>query len=176
MKNSKLNIVNTLLLVGILIWLVVSNSLNHQVEKQAYVVTGELFSEFEYQKELDAEFKSIKSEKENNLSLLKTDLIQLENKIRSNNATEEDIYNYQIKFEKFRSIEFQTNQELAQINGDYTTKVWDKLNAFVINYGKENGYDVIFGASGEGNIMYATEKLNITQEVIEYCNLKYSGK
>ena len=40
----------------------------------------------------------------------------------------------------------------------------------------ENGYDVIFGASGEGNIMYATDELNITSEVLAYCNKKYSGK
>lgn len=172
----KLNVVNTLLLVGILAWLVIDRLNGNDVEKQAYVVTGELFAEFDYQKELDAEFRSIKETKENELSLIKNTLIDLENKIRTGAASEDEMAQYQNGYRQFQQMEYTVTEELARINSEYSLKIWDKLNSFISTYGNENGYDVIFGASGEGNIMYATDNLNITDEVIAYCNLKYSGK
>ncbi|MBI3134278.1 MAG: OmpH family outer membrane protein [Bacteroidetes bacterium] len=172
----KLNIVNTLLLVGILAYLVIGQMTSEDVKKQAYVVTGELFAEFEYQKELDSEYKTLKEKKDQELALYRNDLIMLENKIRSGQATEEEVMTYQQGFEQFRNMEYQVNEELAKVNGEYSLQIWNKLNAFIKSYGEENGYDVIFGAGGEGNIMYATENLNITTDVIAYCNNKYNGK
>jgi len=172
----KLNIVNTLLLVGILTYLVIGQIIDTDEKKQAYVVTGELFAEFDYQKELDTEFRALKENKESDLAMFKNQLITLENKIRSGKANENEAAEYQTGFDHFRNMEYQINQELTILNDDYSLKIWDKLNSLIKVYGEENEYDVIFGASGEGNIMYATEDLNITKEVIDYCNTKYSGK
>jgi outer membrane protein len=172
----KLTIINTLLLVGILSWLVISEVKSATAEKQAYVVTGELFAEFDYQKELDAEYRVIKEKKENELNRFKNELIELENKIRQGLASEEELIRYQTGFQQFQKMEYAVTEELTQINGDYSNRIWDKLNAFIKTYGDENGYDVIFGTAGEGNIMYATDQLNITGDVIAWCNLKYSGK
>jgi hypothetical protein len=45
----------------------------------------------------------------------------------------------------------------------------------VNDYGKTNGFDIIYGNSSDGSIMFGTAELNITKDVIEFINLKYEG-
>jgi outer membrane protein len=56
------------------------------------------------------------------------------------------------------------------------SKSWTEINKYIMEYGKENKFDMIHGVSGEGNLMYADEKLNVTDQVIEYMNNKYDGE
>jgi outer membrane protein len=65
------------------------------------------------------------------------------------------------------------HQEVSQT---YTADIWKRINEEAVNFGKDNGYDYILGAAGNGNVMYAKEQLNVTDEFIEYLNQKYSGK
>ena len=48
--------------------------------------------------------------------------------------------------------------------------IWDKLNNKIIEYGKKNQLDYIFGAKGDGSIMYASDSKDITNELIEFIN------
>ena len=54
--------------------------------------------------------------------------------------------------------------------------VINDINDYVKQYGKEHNYKIIFGASGGGNIMYAQEGTDLTQEVLEGLNAEYNGK
>lgn len=64
-----------------------------------------------------------------------------------------------------------------KLSNDYLKKskafeklIWDNINRKVSQYGKEKGFDYIFGANGDGSIMYASEENDITNEIIEYIN------
>ena len=57
-----------------------------------------------------------------------------------------------------------------------TQTVINDINDYVKEYGKEKGYKIIFGASGSGNIMYAAEDSDLTQEVLEGLNAEFEGK
>ena len=63
-------------------------------------------------------------------------------------------------------------QELTE---KYTVDLWQQINGYVDDYGKEKGYDFIFGATGNGSLMYASEAYDITNEIIDYINLRYEG-
>lgn len=54
--------------------------------------------------------------------------------------------------------------------------VINDINDYVKSYGKEKGYKIIFGASGGGNIMYADEASDLTEEVLEGLNQEFEGK
>jgi outer membrane protein len=56
------------------------------------------------------------------------------------------------------------------------TKIWTQINEYVAQYGKESGSLIVFGANGQGNIMYGDDLLDKTKEVIEYVNKKYNDK
>jgi outer membrane protein len=63
-----------------------------------------------------------------------------------------------------------TRQQLSE---QYTGDIWKYINGEVLVYGKEKGYDYIFGASGNGSLMYAGDAHDITQEMVDYLNAKY---
>jgi outer membrane protein len=66
-----------------------------------------------------------------------------------------------------------TRQQLSET---YTADIWKYINGQASNYGDENGYDYIFGASGNGSLMYADTMHDITNEIVRYLNLKYEDK
>jgi outer membrane protein len=68
----------------------------------------------------------------------------------------------------------QASQELqkeTQESYEAITKVVDSL---VGNYAKSNGYNMIFGTSGKGTVMYGDENLDITKQVLEMLNKEYA--
>lgn len=56
-----------------------------------------------------------------------------------------------------------------------TQTVINDINDYVKEYGKNNGYRIIFGASGSGNIMYADDATDLTEDVLEGLNKEFSG-
>ena len=57
-----------------------------------------------------------------------------------------------------------------------TQTVINDINDYVKEFGKRKGYKIIFGASGGGNIMYADESSDLTEEVLKGLNAEYDKK
>lgn len=51
--------------------------------------------------------------------------------------------------------------------------VLNQVNSFVQEYGKRKGYDVIFGTTLSGNILYGKEVIDITNELVAELNQTY---
>lgn len=51
-----------------------------------------------------------------------------------------------------------------------------QINGYVTGYAEANGYDIIFGATSDGTLMYAKSDLDLTDEVLKYMNSQYMGK
>lgn len=56
-----------------------------------------------------------------------------------------------------------------------TQTVINDINDYVKEYGKKEGYRIIFGAKGSGNIMYAEEVSDLTMTILEGLNAEYQG-
>ena len=56
-----------------------------------------------------------------------------------------------------------------------TQTVINDINDYVKEFGKKKGYDIIFGASGGGNIMYADQGTDLTAEILEGLNAEFTG-
>jgi outer membrane protein len=54
-----------------------------------------------------------------------------------------------------------------------TQTVINDINDYIKEYGKKHSYKIIFGASGGGNIMYADESTDLTEEVLKGLNAEY---
>ncbi len=54
-----------------------------------------------------------------------------------------------------------------------TEGVLNQVNAFVEQYAKDNGYDIILGTTTSGNILYGNKAMDITEEVLEAINEDY---
>jgi len=57
-----------------------------------------------------------------------------------------------------------------------TQTVINDINDYIKEYGKSHSYKIIFGASGGGNIMYADESTDLTEEVLKGLNAEYGKK
>lgn len=64
-------------------------------------------------------------------------------------------------------------QQAQQENQRLTKAVLDEINTYLKQYGKDKGYTFILGATESGNIVYAAEGTNITEDVLQGLNAQY---
>ncbi|KFF12003.1 OmpH family outer membrane protein [Flavobacterium hydatis] len=108
---------------------------------------------------------------------------------------QEELKNYEKERASLNPKELKLKQELLgnkqqQINGyqeaiqkkiqeedkKVTQTVINDINDYIKEYGKEHNYKIIFGASGGGNIMYADESTDLTEEILKGLNAEYDKK
>lgn len=136
-----------------------------------------LYSSFDYQKELNSEFEKMKE----NVNLTKDSLTRSIQSFEKSLLSSEDyseadknIY-FERTYTEYLNEQNYLDYQLDSIANDFSAKVWKQLNSYLAEYGEENEYDVIIGMQGNGNVMYAKEGVNITEDVITYANSKYNG-
>ena len=54
-----------------------------------------------------------------------------------------------------------------------TEGVLNQVNSFIEEYSKEKGYDIVIGTTTSGNLLYAKERMDITDEVLKELNKNY---
>ncbi len=64
-------------------------------------------------------------------------------------------------------------QQAQQENQRVTKAVLDEINAYLKQYGKDHSYTFILGATESGNIVYAAEGTDISEEVVKGLNAQY---
>ncbi|MTI19718.1 OmpH family outer membrane protein [Fulvivirga sp. RKSG066] len=67
-------------------------------------------------------------------------------------------------------------EKAGQEDGQMTQQVLEEVNAFIKQYGEKHNYRIIFAATEYGNIAYAEDGLDITDEVLEGLNKQYTGQ
>ncbi|ALM09327.1 membrane protein [Sediminicola sp. YIK13] len=96
-------------------------------------------------------------------SLSKNEL-ELKEEILGNK--QQQINNYQSAIQK----------QIQEEDQKVTQTIINDINDYVKEYGKNNGYRIIFGASGSGNIMYADDLSDLTTTILTDLNASYEGK
>jgi len=173
MKKTILVIV-TVCLFGLSIF--ISGYTYYSKPKVAYVSVSSLYNEFSYKLEMETKLKNLQSNQQ-----MALDSIKMEMKILSNGASrvedipKENLVELQQMQQVYYMKEKKFSEEYNSFSQEYNTQIIKQLNQYVIDYGKENGYDYIFGANSEGSIMYANEGDDVTKEVVEYINKRYNG-
>lgn len=128
-----------------------------EFEKKATVMKGNIDSLMTgWQKELQV------YEKER--ATLTPNELKLKQELLSNK--QQQINGYQ------EAIQKQIQEEDKKV----TQTVINDINDYIKEYGKYNGYRIILGASGGGNIMYANEASDLTETVLKGLNKEYEKK
>ncbi len=65
---------------------------------------------------------------------------------------------------------------MEQMFNQEMDSVISKVNAFVEDYGKTNGYTYILGKNQAGSVMYGEEKKDISKDLTEALNEDYKAK
>ena len=107
--------------------------------------------------------KELKSYEKERSKMSKTE-IELKQQLLGNK--QQQINNYQQAIQK----------QIQEEDKKSTQTVINDINDYVKEYGKKHNYNIIFGANGGGNIMYADEGTDLTQKILEGLNAEFEGK
>ena len=87
------------------------------------------------------------------------------------------------KFKREKLLTIQQNQlkgysenmetTIQKQDEQLTQGVLNQVNSFVETYSKKKGYELVLGTTSSGNILFATENLDITKEVLTALNDQY---
>lgn len=66
------------------------------------------------------------------------------------------------------------DEHFGKLSDKYTNEVYARLNEYIQDYGKQQGYTMIMGSNGEGSVMYVDSLVNITPQFITYINKEYT--
>ena len=76
------------------------------------------------------------------------------------------------KREELEEISERLTNELAIENNKNSVLFRDSINAYIRDYNKEHGYNIILSRIGD-NILYIDNAMNITQEVVDGLNARH---
>lgn len=144
-------------------------------DKVAYMDLKVVFNEFKYKQELEKELTGIKNKRKFIIDSLEANLKLLSNRIKIDLKNKDLIAQFTTEKEEYLKRKYMFEDDEEHMVKTYDTKIISQLNSYVKQYGKENNYSIIFGATSDGNIMYSDSTLNISKEIIKYINSKYSG-
>lgn len=107
--------------------------------------------------------KEIQSYEKERSSMSKKE-IELKQELLGNK--QQQINNYQQAIQK----------QIQEEDQKATQTVVNDINDYVKEYGKKKDYSVILGATGNGNVMFADDAINLTDKVLEGLNKEFNGE
>lgn len=78
-----------------------------------------------------------------------------------------------VKEQQLANYQQSVAEKMQQENTELSGKVLSKVNDFVKRYGEKGGYTIILATTQDGNIVYADQGIDITDEVVEGLNAEY---
>lgn len=109
---------------------------------------------------------------------LNTRIKQYESEKSRLSASEKKLNEELINTKKQQLTQYQQGirQKAQQEDQQMTGALVEEINAFLKDYGQKKGYKFIFGATDIGNIVYASEAYDLTEEVLMAMNKQYRGE
>lgn len=179
--KEKINVVITILVViGIVVGsfsLWKTYSIENKIEKSAYVDLKLIFDGFDMKKELELKLKKDLLQKQNELDSLLFQLQGLNNKL---NNTEKKNQEEVTRFQQMQNHYMQQKNAVEEYTytktQQFDSQILEQMTQYVKDFGTKNNYHYIYGLNSNGNIMYAQEHKDITEEVLKFINDKYQGR
>lgn len=159
-------------LIGTCLLLVGLCFMNYTLYKSSknirFVDTAYLYNNFKLKKELETTFNEIKALKQKQLDSL-YDVINTTKRA----VAGQDVRALESNYLSLRRDMSETQENLRQ---SYDTQIWTQINKYIKDFGEENKIDLIMGANGQGSVMHGEPDMNISEDVSNFINTKYSGK
>ncbi len=155
---------------------------NQNASKQVYVDVNKLMEGYSRTKIVRAEFQEKAKTLQSNVDSLVTNWqneLKLYEKERSNYSKKELELKQELlgnKQQQINNYQQAIQKQIQEEDKKASQTVINDINDYVKEYGKKQRHQIIFGASGSGNIMYADEGTDLTQEVLEGLNSEFEGK
>jgi len=161
------------MLIGLLSYAIV-NSFVLVDQSYVYVQNDRVFHEFKLTVEYQSKLEKIRQQRALVLDSVETSIRQEQARL-SKDSPAEELQAYQGKLMEYEALGKRFSEQNSSLSSQYDAIIWKQLDAYIKEYGKSKGYDIILGTNGTGNVMYADDALDATEELMEYINQKYDG-
>jgi len=150
--------------------------------KLAYIDSAKLLNEYEGMKVARQQFQQETQSWKGKVDTLTLEIQQkiksYEKEVASLSAKEKSLQQELIALKQKQLVDYQKaiQQKYQEKDQAMTVKVLTQVNTFLKVYGEKQGYDMIWATTQAGNIVYAKDVLDITQEVTKALNAQYKGQ
>jgi outer membrane protein len=176
-SQSGIFVVATLcLIVFLYLWTFIFSS-----DKIGYVDSSKLLNEYKAMVQARAEFEKKQAGWRSNIDTLTSEVKSVMSKYEqltvSGSAGEKQMAKELIGTKQKQLYDYQNTirQNAQQEEQKLTQNVLTTVNAFLLKYGKSNGYKLILIAAN-GNIAYAEPSMDITDKIVEALNKEYATR
>ena len=149
--------------------------------KIAYVEVDSLMTQYNFAKDYSVTLQKKSNNARNTLTQkgnqLQAAVNNFQQKLQSNGfQSREQAASVQAAIERqqrdLQELQARLENELANETQKFNMALRDSLNSFLTSYNKDKKYDMILSKSGD-NILFANQKYDITQDVINGLNKRY---
>ena len=149
--------------------------------KTAYIDTSKLLDESTEANDIKAKYEGIAKEKGSRIKV-EVDRLEAEQKSFSMNAQKNGQAWAQQKYgelqQRGQEIQYAEQMLTRQLQGEMGIEMDSLVNNYrktIKDYGKEKGYDYIYGTGESASVLYAKDAYDITKEVVKLVNDKYKS-
>jgi len=149
--------------------------------KTAYIDTSKLLDESTEANDIKAKYEGIAKEKGSRIKV-EVDRLEAEQKSFSINAQKNGQAWAQQKYgelqQRGQEIQYAEQMLTRQLQGEMGIEMDSLVNNYrktIKDYGKEKGYDYIYGTGESATVLYAKDAYDITKEVVKLVNDKYKS-
>lgn len=166
-------------LIGINICIQLWNIGNHK--KVAFVRSHDLIYNYNGMKEAQHVFNKQKERWQANLDTLeltfKISLNQFQKDVASMTESEKRQRERLLAVQQNNISQYQSQiQEKAETQeAELMDGVLSQVNTFIQNYAEKHGYDIVFGTTLSGSVLYGKDALDITKNIEEALNQHYTN-
>ncbi|MGJ8664822.1 MAG: OmpH family outer membrane protein [Patiriisocius sp.] len=165
LKRNLLVIINIILLLCLAIIISIHFLWKKDKQEIVHFDNAKVFSEFNYSKELSQQgMNTITIQKKRVDSIV--NLLQQEINDTKKEALQRE----------FVSANENLKRMSEEISNQANYQIWSRINEYTKEFGEQNDYQMILGTTGNGNLMYAKNSLDVTEAFLAFANKKYEGE
>lgn len=180
MKSGKISmVIHAILAVSVILLFVLFNKSQNSL---VYVDSQKLVVGYKGMQAARQEFESKAAVWKANLDTLRG---EVDSRIKEYEAkkihlskSEQQLTEELIRSKQDQYLNYQNaiQEKVQKEDQELSKAVLDKVNNYLKRYGKERGYKIILAATQYGNIVYAQEGIDITDDVMKGLNNEYTNQ
>ncbi|MDB5272081.1 MAG: outer membrane protein precursor [Chitinophagaceae bacterium] len=143
-------------------------------EKVAFVNSAKVLSQFMGMKETQEAYQKKIAEKQAKLDTMQLHIQQQEQALSNKNSSTQLAQLNQSKNEFVKQKEA-WEKEVTLEGNQLTQGMLTQINTYIENYAKDHGYLLVHGSNASGNILYADESIDVTDDIIKGLNAEYKN-
>ena len=153
--------------------------------KIVYINTDTLLRNYTLSVELNEAFLKKQEERNTELNIKAKDLDrqarEFQRKLENNGfisaeraeAARQDLLE---KNQKLQQLQQEMTEKMMKEQSELNKKLFESITNFLVEYNKEKGYEIVLSTVVAGNVLYAADGFDITQDVVKRLNEQYKKK